>query len=58
MMTAPCKNCERRTVRPNCHATCKEYTEFVKQRNKYNSQKLEHSRLLDYIAEKNKKVKK
>ena len=57
-MTAPCKNCERRTVHPNCHANCQEYKEFVEQRNKYNSQKLEHIRLLDYIAEKNRKVKK
>jgi len=23
-----CKGCERRTVRPNCHATCAEYAKY------------------------------
>lgn len=27
-MVAPCQGCERRTVHPNCHATCQEYLAY------------------------------
>lgn len=33
-MMPPCKGCERRTVHPNCHATCKEYSAFNIERQK------------------------
>jgi len=27
-MVAPCQGCERRTVHPNCHATCDQYLAY------------------------------
>ena len=47
--TPPCKDCERRTVRPNCHATCAEYKEFVECRNNVNTKRREDGNYYDYI---------
>lgn len=27
MTSSPCLNCSKRTIKPNCHATCEDYRE-------------------------------
>lgn len=53
-MNPPCQGCERRTVRPNCHATCKEYTEFVKERNKCHENRRKDDVILNYVKDRHK----
>ena len=40
-MRAPCLNCQRRTVRPNCHGVCKEYKMFMAERERARQRKAE-----------------
>ena len=47
----PCKGCERRTVRPNCHATCEQYAEFVKNLDKDKRQLREDAVFHEYVKE-------
>lgn len=54
-MTAPCKGCDRRTVHPNCHSTCKAYKEYAEERNRINAQKLERGVILGYAKERQKR---
>lgn len=53
-MNPPCQGCERRTVRPNCHATCKEYAEFVNERNKYHENRRKDDVILNYVKDRHK----
>ena len=47
----PCKGCERRTVRPNCHATCEQYAEFVRNLEKYKRKLREDTVFHEYVKE-------
>ena len=47
----PCKNCESRTVHPNCHGFCKKYAEYVSGLEKYRQKKREEGIFLGYIKE-------
>ena len=49
--TAPCKNCERRTIHPNCHATCEQYANFINEHRKYQRSKQDEEIILSYIKE-------
>ena len=40
-MRAPCQHCERRTVRPNCHAACAAYKQFAAERERARRRKAE-----------------
>lgn len=49
MNNSPCKGCERRTARPNCHATCQYYKDFVIERQKYHEERRKQSVIAEYI---------
>ena len=49
--TAPCKNCERRTIHPNCHATCEQYVNFINEHRKYQLAKQDDNVFLGYVKE-------
>ena len=51
-MTAPCKNCERRTIHPNCHATCEEYKRFSQERRTISARRLDESMKMDVYFDK------
>lgn len=57
MKLPPCINCERRTARPNCHAKCAEYKEFVIERNKISEKRRAEGNLYEYINMRNKRTK-
>lgn len=40
-MVAPCQGCERRTVHPNCHASCQEYLAYNLERQKIRGKRYE-----------------
>lgn len=56
MNKAPCKNCERRTVKPNCHATCQDYADFVNDREKYRADKRKNAIIAEYIKTQSKRT--
>ena len=49
MNKSPCKGCLRRTVRPNCHATCDAYADFVNEQNRVRDERKRNSIIVDYI---------
>jgi len=49
---APCKNCERRTVKPNCHAKCQEYKDYVIERQQMYKKRAEESEIYEALADK------
>ncbi len=49
MINSPCKGCERRTVKPNCHATCQDYKDFVIKRQEYLAAKRKDNVICEYI---------
>lgn len=49
--TAPCKNCESRMIHPNCHATCEQYAEFVRNLDKYKRKLREDAVFHEYVKE-------
>ena len=44
-MTAPCRNCARRTVTPNCHGTCERYLAYDAER-----RELRRAKSIEYEA--------
>ena len=49
--TAPCKNCESRTIHPNCHANCERYKEFVNELTKNKKNRLKDVEIISYFKE-------
>lgn len=58
MNNSPCKGCERRTARPNCHATCEEYKDFVNERHHYNEERRKQSVIAEYIKSRHERLDK
>ena len=58
MRTPPCINCERRTIRPNCHATCEDYKAFVAERNEMNARRRLDGEYYDYVKKHLQKIEK
>ena len=57
-MNAPCKDCERRTVHPNCHATCEQYKAYAEERNVIRSKYLEGRIYKDFLDDKIERLRK
>lgn len=50
-MVSPCKGCERRTVRPNCHGTCGSYKRYVAERELIRTRREEDGKIIGAIRE-------
>jgi hypothetical protein len=65
MKNSPCYNngegCQKRTINPNCHSTCKEYNDWVLERAKCQIKNATQKAYLGYyfdIIKKNKRKRK
>ena len=58
MKMSPCKDCRKRTVKPNCHTECDGYMKYMAERQDYHDKKFEEGKIYDYInkAKKRKKI--
>lgn len=50
-MKPACMGCGRRTAMPNCHDTCEEYQEYVRQRKARREAGEERRIIRDYVME-------
>jgi hypothetical protein len=50
-MVSPCKGCERRTVRPNCHGTCGSYKKYVAERELIRNRREKEGKIISAIRE-------
>ena len=41
---APCKNCQERTIEPNCHSTCEKYLKYVELCKKFKKEQHDYRR--------------
>lgn len=57
MKLPPCKGCERRTVHPNCHATCEAYKQFVAEQSSANDNRRRYNQYWDYVKHRNQNKK-